>query len=113
MDEDDGDLTLFIFIIVLLAIALAGLGKAIMVTPAEAHEFYSTTCCSGKDCAPVPDGAVIEWPNGYEVKSLGIVESYNSPNVHRSPDGRFHLCIQPLDDGRQYLRCIYAPPRAF
>lgn len=102
------------YIALMLAAAIAAVAAALYIMEdADAHEFYDLLCCHDKDCAPATPGDVVEGPRGYEIKSLGIVESYNSPKVHQSPDGQYHLCQQPMPHGEKRLVCIYAPPRSF
>jgi len=77
--------------------------------PALAHSFYDYDCCSDNDCAPLPDGAVVEGPNGYEVDMNGNHYSvaYGDPRIRGSADRNFHGCEFP----KGQLRCLYTPGR--
>lgn len=71
--------------------------------PADAHDFYSPYCCSGKDCAPAR----------VHINRDGSVTARNKFGIGRffpkdfkpSPDGQYHACIHPTLGPR----CLYVP----
>lgn len=94
--------------------------------PAQAHEApsgwrYDEACCSGFDCAPVPDEAVREAPGGFSVviqpgehpmlrpghEPMAIFVPHGDPRIRPSGDGQKHACISM---GGGYLYCLYLPP---
>ena len=98
------------------AVAYALIVWLILATGAEAHDWYEPVCCSDTDCAPIPDSAVREGPNGYEVtlqpgqhpmvkEPLSYVVPYDK--VRQSPDGKYHACITATG----YRPCFYAGGR--
>lgn len=109
---------------------LAGVGigilSALWVTDAAAHTAptgweYSQICCSNRDCAPIPDSAVKETNDGYQItlmpgqhpmvkdKVFQATIPYNSGKLKDSPDGMYHACI--LSTG--HVMCFYRGPRGF
>ena len=76
--------------------------------PALAHEFYEIACCSGKDCKPLPDGAVKITKNGYVWD--GEFFEYGSKKIKSSPDGKYHGCKYTYVD---YRPCLYVPQQSF
>lgn len=88
----------------------------LLSAPAHAHDWYEPACCSDTDCAPIPDTAVREGPNGYEVTlqpgqhpmvkaPLSYVVPYDK--AKQSPDGKYHACITATG----YRPCFYAGGR--
>ena len=106
----------------------AALAAAVAVTlsilQAAAHEWYDPTCCSDRDCAPLPDGSVVATAAGWRVTvpagghpllntSFSQLVPYGSPLILRSKDEHFHGCIMhgaPEDVPRPTLLCLYVPP---
>jgi hypothetical protein len=79
---------------------------ALLVLPARSHSpLYDMSCCNDRDCKPVPDGTIIEKPDGMHVKGHGIL-SRTDPRIRWSRDEREHLCVDP--QGK--LLCIYPKP---
>lgn len=81
----------------------------LMSTSVAAHEWYSPTCCSDKDCEPIPDTAVSIQADGYHVKYVGslgfhvnVIVPFNK--AHPSQDEHFHGC----SSSDRFL-CLYAP----
>lgn len=70
-----------------------------------AHMWYSTACCSARDCAPVAEGVVVGRPDGVHVQGHGILK-YGDPRLLRSLDGSDHVCEIKPPHGPG-LRCIY------
>ena len=82
---------------------------------------YPISCCSGTDCAEIPDEAVKETPDGYLVSLLpgqhpmvtkepfSILIPYNSIKIKNSPDGLHHICISRTG----HLFCFFAGPRGY
>jgi hypothetical protein len=80
-----------------------------LCTPALAHSWYEPLCCSGRDCEPLPDGAVTQTTTGYHVVytgQLGFKVDVTVPydKAHPSRDAQFHGCAS-VD---RFL-CLYAP----
>lgn len=69
------------------------------------EHWYSSYCCSGRDCRPLPDSAVIPGSGGWEL-SNGMVVQYGSSVERDSQDERFHACINAVTGN---LRCLYVP----
>ena len=92
--------------------------------PAAAHKAksgmaYEAWCCSGKDCAEIPDESVSAGPDGWVVTLWPGQHPMVTKPIHRvipyrtarpSEDGRFHLCLWPTEADD---RCFYAPPQGF
>lgn len=101
----------------LLALALCGAGA-----PAHAHSAmsgwtYPIECCAMNDCAEVAPDAVQETPAGYIVtvrpgthpmwradRPAPLVVRIPYRNAKRSPDGRWHICL----NGQGDLLCFFA-----
>lgn len=95
---------------------------AILAGPAAAHQApsgweYSGECCSNRDCAAAPAGAVQEVTGGYRVTLLPgqhpmvttqpfvAFVPHGDARIRASGDEHFHPCIW---GGR--LLCLYRPP---
>lgn len=89
-------------------VVLAFLFLFLMWRPAAGHDFYSTACCSGKDCGPVLPGVVTWTPTGWLVAHLHLTVPFNDKRIQYSPPGvpAFHLC---MIGSSNMLRCIYIP----
>lgn len=86
--------------------------------PAHGHAFYSTECCSGKDCAAVRPELVRATAKGWRVEigpgdhplarkyRVIFLVPYGDKKVKPSPDGQFHACIAAWAD---VLFCLYTP----
>ena len=96
---------------VLLLAALAMIMAAHLITrPVSAHNWYPVGCCSGNDCFPIKETDLEAIPNGYRIKSSGLTAT--GGQVHRSEDGRFHICtIGGKPDDKP--RCLFEPPMGF
>jgi len=73
---------------------------------AVAHEWYDPTCCSDKDCAPIPFESVVVTGEGYEVTLLPgdhpLVRTpikrffpFGDEDVLPSQDMKYHACVMP------------------
>lgn len=80
----------------------------LLLTAAEAHSWYDSSCCSDSDCAPVADGAIREEPNEF-IMPNGDTVARTSGRVHQSLDGRWHWCHTQ----QAGTICVYVPPRGF
>ena len=80
----------------LLCIALAG--------PAAAHSWYEPSCCSSRDCMPVPAGTVTWTKEGWHVTleqhehvfATGPIDEvipHDDPRIRQSLDGNAHVCL--------------------
>lgn len=92
-----------------IAITIMWAVYALLVTAAiaNAHDWYESACCSGKDCAPVPEGSVVETHDGIVVKGWGIL-SESDGRIRWSQDDRDHICARPANQwGPAKLLCVY------
>ena len=85
--------------------AMLGFGTAF--TPAtQAHDWYPYSCCSDRDCHPVPPEAVQFTPTGWRVRTTG--ETIPFDKTRFSPDGRYHICSRGgKPDGKTI--CLFTP----
>ena len=83
---------------------------ALLVGPAESHSWYESACCGGTDCAPVPDGVVVNTKEGVMVAGFGLL-SYTDPRLRWSRDDHDHVCAS--HDLPPKLHCIYRKPTFF
>lgn len=90
---------------------------------------YDGDCCSNKDCNELPDSAVRETADGYEVtagpeqnnqlsRKQTILVPYHDRRIRLSKDGKFHACYsKEFNDGTGFkggaMLCFYAPPKGF
>lgn len=83
----------------------------LMSVPAQAHEWYEWSCCSGGDCREAREGEIRQVPDGFEHVPSGQRLTYPHAGIRPSRDGQFHVCIPP--DGRwapgRKIKCIYVP----
>lgn len=101
------------------ALALVIVASPRAIAHSDGGQEYSSFCCSGSDCAPIPATAVTAGPNGWRV-TLGPGDHPLARNQvshlvpygteRRAVDGRYHACLFPTE---QTLRCFYAPPQGF
>ena len=108
----------------------------LLASPASAHLWYgerrdpifsTTTCCGGRDCAPLPAHAISITPEGNlritltveEARRINPVRRYgfdkviNFDRIQLSEDGQPHICLQPhdaIEDPREGYYCIFLPP---
>jgi hypothetical protein len=80
-----------------------------MLRPAWAHSWYDTSCCSNRDCEPIPPDAVNETATGYEVnyfskQGFPVHGFMPREKARHSQDGRFHGCATST----RFL-CLYVP----
>lgn len=119
--------------IVVIAIAMAVL--SFLFGRAKAHQApsgweYDPSCCSNKDCAPLPPGAVQVTPTGYVVTvrpqdNNQLIETkvyqipFRTTGLRISGDELYHICISPqywrqTNDGDQLSGgswiCFYVAP---
>ena len=77
---------------------------------------YDSWCCSGRDCAPIPQEEVHVTPDGYLVTipasstSARLEKLFRYDEVRMSGDGQYHACVVP---GSGDFRCLYVPPMGF
>lgn len=97
---------------------MAGAAVLALSGPGLAHSWYDLTCCSDRDCAPVPDRSIVAMGDGYHVTlmpgdhplirwPLRAVIPFDDPRVHLSKDARQHACIGVGPDNYQGILCIY------
>jgi hypothetical protein len=97
-------------LLVCLAIWFSLLALLFATSKARAHDWYPASCCSGKDCEPVPYTAVVEVQGGWNVDfvslRLGRITQFLPYRLKReSLDGGFHGCWRP--DGTPI--CFFVP----
>lgn len=97
----------------------------VAATPAAAHDWYPSECCSGTDCAPVEKVEILSAPMmafmfgpgaappapgtmAVTTKHGTVVIPQNFPR-RESKDGRMHACMRPEGNGMKLL-CIFMPP---
>ena len=80
--------------------------SVLAMTPAAAHSWYDSRCCSGRDCHPVPceqlsvaaDGSAVFLPTGIP---------FFRENVLPSLDARCHICTSHPGTNGGYGYCAY------
>ena len=99
-------------------IALLGLAVAcVLLTPAQAHDWYPRECCHDNDCAPVESVARISsLATSSQLPSTVVTTKHGTavvpPNLPRreSKDNRMHACMNPGPMGKMQLICLFTPP---
>lgn len=101
-----------------VAIAFTVMALAwVIIRPAHAHDAptgwsYPYACCSGIDCRPVSEAAIIEDARGYTIRATGELIPQADPRIKQSPDVDYHWCsVAGADDSRTI--CLFVPPRSF
>jgi hypothetical protein len=92
------------------------LGLVFLVAPAMCHGAAdwiranpaTSSCCGPTDCAPLPDGQVVEERNGWFVVPFGQHFKQGDPIVFPSTDNRYWACRYP----GQGVRCFFYPQPA-
>jgi hypothetical protein len=86
-------------------------------SPAQAHDWYPTECCSQHDCTPAK-AIHIDARGGTNV-IVGDVRIAIPPGfvARSSPDGRVHVCFRTFGgdiDGNIVLMpiCLFLPPQS-
>ena len=112
--------------IVLTAVIVAVVIILMLIAHASAHSFYSSVCCGGRDCAPVPAEVVMETGDGVYVAPIGTTKppvffpwgdrhlKRIPPEADISDEDRqsYHVCTAGgSPDGTMY--CVYLPDRGF
>lgn len=83
---------------------------------AQAHDWYPATCCSARDCRPVPLGEAHQDKNGFlfilingRWRSIAPDKIQQTP----SPDGLLHVCYSHNDampsDPDPSIFCVFIP----
>lgn len=96
----------------------------LVLTPAQAQtghpkpgqpHWYEVSCCSNRDCEPIPFDAIMEIEGGYLIDYVSaahgaVREFFPAKEARHSQDGQFHICFRytPLANGTR-LRCLYRP----
>jgi hypothetical protein len=70
----------------------------------KTHDWYDQDCCSDRDCHPVPDGVVIDTPDGVKVYGRWTIP-YGDKSLRWSRDDHDHICTNNL-----LLFCVYRKP---
>lgn len=73
---------------------------------------YPLNCCSGYDCREVPEQAVSEQREGYEIIRTGEIIGYSDTRLKNSPDGHYHWCSNGGSDTGHTI-CLFVPPQSF
>ena len=97
-----------------LAVAFALLIVVGAVRVASAHEApsgfrYDGYCCSDQDCRPADEGEIVSVSGGWHVVPSNLYVPLNDHRIHRSPDGRFHICNVTAGDRKSAFWCLYIP----
>jgi len=92
--------------LVIILLVMAYLGARL---PAAAHSWYDASCCSNRDCEPIPPEAINETAVGYEVnyfskQGFPVHGFMPREKARHSQDGRFHGCATST----RFL-CLYVP----
>ncbi len=131
MSEDPFEERLKLVMFIMIGIAC---GIALFTTRARGedfnqaphdHGFYSDTCCSGRDCAPIRAGGVSITNEGYVVEGSANISGhrwvipFNDVRVIDGQDGRYHICLGIISQDYRnergervpgyILRCFYKP----
>jgi hypothetical protein len=104
-------------LLTLAGAALAALTPSLgLAHSAPAGWHYDAWCCSGRDCAPIPEDEVRITPEGYLVTIPAestrdrLQKLFPYDKVRMSGDGQYHACILP---GSGDFRCLYVPPMGY
>lgn len=95
----------------MIVLAVISVGVVLVIVLASAlalgHEFYSSACCGGHDCHPVPCQEISRIDDGYAWQGLRFAIG----KVLESPDGACHVCVgHPKDSAGVVTRmpqCLY------
>jgi hypothetical protein len=93
---------------------IAGMIGLLAVYKAAAHEWYPLTCCSGKDCMPVPPEAVRVTPDGYVIAKTGELLPWGDRRIKFTPpeqeDGKgYHWCRRLAGPNKDQTICLFVP----
>lgn len=72
------------------------------------HDWYAPECCSGQDCAPLPEGASVDSVRGGDAVRLTPGSApvfFPHAKVRPSQDGDYHACVSST--GTPF--CLYVP----
>jgi hypothetical protein len=104
-------------LVALLAVLLLSPG------PAVSHDWYDPACCSGHDCAPIPEGAVTWIESGWRVElrpgdhfmvqSHAVLEVVPFDEVLPSQDDQWHACLRTEKAPAERVICLYIPEGRF
>jgi len=72
------------------------------------HSWYPQSCCSDRDCHPVPCEDILEEPNGYSYQGL----LFGKEQVQLSKDRFCHVCIGKKPSGLPNPYCIFIQTNA-
>jgi hypothetical protein len=77
--------------------------------PAHSHEWFDNDCCSDRDCKVVPNGTIVELPDGsgWRIAGFPDVIKRNDPRARLTKNGQEAICVGSLT-----LRCIYYKPNS-
>jgi hypothetical protein len=77
--------------------------------PAHSHEWFDNDCCSDRDCKVVPNGTIVELPDGsgWRIAGFPDVIKRNDPRARMTKNGQEAICVGSLT-----LRCIYYKPNS-
>lgn len=93
-------------------------------SPALAHSWYDTSCCSGYDChqipletvkvtregyqVTIPPGVHDRAPNGWSELVPYRINGTINTRIRNSGDSEYHACISPAI--KDHILCLYRPP---
>ena len=90
----------------------------VMLTAANAHEWYDPDCCDERDCVPVEKIVKIGNYQMWYTKTFDPIKIKNSEfngdffSIRASQDARYHICATEWLDSDQLftrIRCVYIP----
>lgn len=87
----------------LLGIAIVLVFINLIISDAWGHSWYDAACCSGKDCAVIPDANVSDLgEGGFYIHSLKKHIAFKDTRQGR--DSNYHLCVH---ERTGVLLCFY------
>lgn len=89
--------------------ALLMLAMCIDSQQSHGHSWYPSECCSGQDCAPVPEAEISERGAWFRYKDV----EFPKQSTKQSPDDQYHVCYvkPPGMGGQPFIRCMWRPHR--
>ena len=79
-------------------------------TAALSHSWYPASCCSGRDCQPLPIDHVVETRDGWHIKTCSptrpiCIDGFVARGKEKvSQDGGYHVCFNA-----SRIICLFVP----
>lgn len=86
-----------------LLLALAGLP-----CQSQAHSFFDSSCCGGRDCKLAPAHGVTWTPQGWAVEATSETVPFADPRIRYNPPDEPGVFICQIP-GQPKLTCLYLP----